>query len=63
MGNITEYSDRQINDIVLAACTNNQIYWIIQDVDIRRFFNDLIKLRRDIINKINLAILDNLLNP
>jgi len=43
----SEFTDSQLNSIVRAAISNNQVYWIIDDEDIHEFFTTLIKGRED----------------
>jgi hypothetical protein len=38
----SDFTSTQINDIIEAAITNNQVYWIIEDHDVANFFNDIV---------------------
>ena len=63
---LSKYSDltsTQLNDVVTAAITNNQVYWIIQDKDINQYIRQLISGREDQIEKRNLKRLFALLDP
>ena len=47
----TDFTDQQVNDILLAAINNNQVYWIKDDDDVKGFLNGLINSRRDNIDQ------------
>jgi hypothetical protein len=38
----SDFTDDQLNDIVLATVSNNQIYWIVKDSDITRYLRALV---------------------
>lgn len=47
---LSKYSDftpAQVNEILVAAITNNQVYWIGQDHDVRSFLKRMIEGRED----------------
>jgi predicted nucleic acid-binding protein len=53
-----DLTTEEVNDIVRAAISNNQIYWIINDSDIRRNINKLIdghekEIDQDNLNQLN----------
>ncbi len=50
LSKFTDFSDLQINKIIETSVTNNQIYWIKDDEDIRSFFNNLVEGKEDIID-------------
>ena len=58
----TDFTKAQINAIVEAAISNNQIYWIIEDRDIKEFLLDIIDGREDQIDPENLKTLLQFLN-
>jgi len=63
---LSRYSDltsTQLNDVVAAAVTNDQVYWIIQDNDINQYIRQLINGRENQIEETNLKKLLALLNP
>lgn len=57
----SDFSTAQINAIVQATISNNQVYWIIEDVDVYNFLLDIIKGKEDQITPDNLAELRRLL--
>ena len=58
----SDFTDTQLNDIVLAAISNNQVYWIIEDRDINRCLRRIIKGNEDRITPENLERLLKLLD-
>ncbi|MEX2030543.1 MAG: PIN domain-containing protein [Anaerolineales bacterium] len=50
----TRFTREQVNGIVAAAITNNQVYWIAQDPDVRDFLQNLVHGREDIIEPVNI---------
>jgi len=56
-----DFSVSQVNAVVQAAISNNQIYWIIDDWDVRKFLTEVIKGKEDHIEPENLAELQRLL--
>jgi len=58
----TEFTIAQINAIVEATISNNQVYWIIGDSDIKGFLLNVIKGKEDQIDPENLDLLMQLLN-
>jgi len=46
-----EFTDSQLNDIIEAVLSNNQIYWIIQDEDVKKFVTSVINGNEDKINE------------
>lgn len=59
----TDLTAAQINDIVKTAISNNQIYWIIDDSDIRRNIKKLIDGHEKEIDQDNLNQLNSLCDP
>jgi predicted nucleic acid-binding protein len=57
----SDFSTAQVNAIVQAAISNNQIYWIIEDADVYDFLQDVIKGKESQIEPENLAELHRLL--
>jgi len=57
----TDFSMSQVDAIVQAAISNNQVYWIIDDWDVREFLTEVIKGKEDHIEPENLAELQRLL--
>lgn len=57
----SDFSPAQVNDIVSAAVTNNQVYWIIGDSDVNTFLRNVIRGREDEIDPDNLFVLQELL--
>jgi hypothetical protein len=51
----SDFTQAQINEIVLAAISNTQVYWIIGDSDIKDFLESIIKDREHQIEPDNLA--------
>lgn len=58
-----DFSQEQLNAIVEAVISNNQIYWIINDPDIREFIEELIHDRENEIDSDNFRMLKELLEP
>jgi hypothetical protein len=54
LSRLSDFTQAQINEIIAAAVTNNQIFWIAMDPDIKYFYDNLIKDREEIIDPINL---------
>jgi hypothetical protein len=54
LSSYTEFTLSQTNEIVTAAITNNQIYWIINDIDVGNFLNRVIAGREEEIIQANL---------
>lgn len=50
----SDFSRAQINALVTAAVTNNQVYWIAKDSDVTAFFSSLLQGREDLVNPDNL---------
>lgn len=50
----TEFTHAQANDIISAAVSNNQIYWIIDDEDVNEFIRYIIDKYEDVIEEDNL---------
>ena len=59
--NCSEFSMSQVNAIVQAAISNNQVYWIINDEDVREFLTGVISGKEEHITPENLAELRRLL--
>ncbi len=45
-----DFTSKQINDIVYSAITNNQIFWIRNDVDIKEYIDKLIGSKLNLID-------------
>jgi len=50
LSKFSDFSRSQINDIVKAAVSNNQVYWIAQDSDIKTFFDSLLKDKENLVD-------------
>lgn len=57
----SEFTPIQVNDIVEAAITNNQVYWIVEDQDVEEFLTSVIDGRENQIDPDNLKELKHLL--
>lgn len=57
LSNYNDFTSEQLNEIVEAAISNNQIYWIIKDPDVYEFFSSIIQGHEDQIDKDNLNML------
>lgn len=57
----SDFSTAQVNAIVQAAISNNQVYWIIEDSDVYDFLLNVIKGKESQIDSENLAELHRLL--
>jgi len=57
LSNYNDFTSEQLNEIVEAAISNNQIYWIIKDPDVYEFFTSIIQGHEDQIDKDNLNML------
>lgn len=42
LAGIADFTDQELNTIVTASITNNQIYWIATDADIRRYLTTIL---------------------
>jgi predicted nucleic acid-binding protein len=49
MAGISDFSSQELNAIVTAAITNNQIYWIACDPDIRQYLNTILAGKQSLI--------------
>ncbi len=49
--NYDDFTEKQLNDIVYAAVSNNQVYWIGEDSDINEILYNLIKDKLNLIEK------------
>lgn len=56
----SDFTDEQINDIVNATISNNQIYWIAEDEDINNYLKKLIEGYEDNIASDNLEMFKSL---
>lgn len=54
----TDFTTAQLNEMVDAAVSNSQVHWIINDPDVREFYNRIIKGRRRQIDWDNLERLN-----
>ncbi len=61
LGQYTEFTDDQINQIVNAITSNRQVYWIIEDSDVDEFARRVIAGKEGIIEPTNLNLLKELL--
>jgi predicted nucleic acid-binding protein len=50
----SDFTDTQVNEIVTAAITNNQIYWIARDPDVHAFLSAIVQGRQDMIEPADL---------
>lgn len=60
-GQYTEFTDDQVNRIVAAIVSNNQVYWIIKDEDVNQFARQVTKNRVKAIELENFGLLELLL--
>ncbi len=56
LSKFTDFSDKQINEIVTAAVFNSQIYWIKDDPDVKEFLESVIRGKELIIDPTMLKI-------
>jgi predicted nucleic acid-binding protein len=54
LSRFSDYTRSQVNDLVTAAVTHNQVYWIAKDPDIIEFYDSLLKGREDLVDPDNL---------
>jgi hypothetical protein len=54
LSRFSDFTRSQINDIVSVAVTNNQVYWIAKDPDVKSFFDLLLKNREHLVDPDNL---------
>ena len=57
LSNYNDFTSEQLNEIVKAAISNNQIYWIIKDPDVYEFFTSIIRGHENQIDEGNLNML------
>ena len=57
LSNYNDFTSEQLNEIVEAAISNNQIYWIIKDPDVYEFFTSIIRGQENQIDEDNLNML------
>lgn len=57
LSNYNDFTSEQLNEIVEAAISNNQIYWIIKDPDVYEFFTSIIRGHENQIDEDNLNML------
>jgi hypothetical protein len=50
----SQFTPPQVNEIVVAAISNDQIYWIARDSDVHKFLSSIVRGREDLINTENL---------
>jgi hypothetical protein len=62
MKNYTYFTDSQLDNIVAAVITNNQIFWILEDSDIFNIVYKIIEGKEDVIDKENYNELAGMLN-
>jgi len=61
LGQYTEFTDDQVNLIVAAIVSNNQVHWIIEDEDVNQFARRVIENREKVIDLVNFGLLQILL--
>lgn len=54
LGRYSDFNNAQLNALVTAAVTNNQVYWIAKDPDIYAFFTSLLSGRENLVDPDNL---------
>lgn len=47
---IGDFTDHDINDILIASITNDQIYWISTDYDVRQFFDEITSGKEQVVD-------------
>lgn len=57
----SEFTPSQVNDIVTAAISNDQIYWIATDEDVHAFLTSVVKGREEHIDPEDLARIEHFL--
>lgn len=62
LSKFSDFTPVQVNEIVAAAVTNNQVYWIARDPDVRRFLTKVVSGREHQIDPDNLRRLQYVLN-
>ncbi len=63
LAGIPDFSSQELNAIVTAAITNNQIYWIASDSDIRGYLTTILAGREARVEGYSLGKLRELMNP
>ncbi len=63
LSKFNEFTSDQLNEIVNAAISNRQIYWIIGDEEVHDFYLDIIKRNKNIIDSVIFKKLYELLYP
>jgi DNA-binding transcriptional regulator YhcF (GntR family) len=63
LSKFTDFSDSEVRELIEASITNNQIYWINEDTDVKNFLIDLINGREELIDPITLSQFDNIYRP
>ena len=58
LSRFSDFTPAQVNEIVAAAVTNNQVYWIACDPDVRPFLTRVVSGREDQVDPDNLLRLD-----
>jgi hypothetical protein len=56
LSQFTDFTNDEVNAIVDAAISNNQIYWIGADPDVRTFMQNLVQGKENIIEAKKLAV-------
>lgn len=51
LSRFSEFTSTQLNDIVRAAATNDQIYWIAGDPDVHQFISSIVHGREELIEE------------
>jgi len=54
LGRFDDFSRKQANDILLAAITNDQVFWILTDPDVKDFLTALVETYEDELDPANL---------
>jgi predicted nucleic acid-binding protein len=63
LSKFSDFTQTQVNGVVTAAISNNQVFWIAKDADVENFLNNIIKGREDIILPENLELLKDYMEP
>lgn len=61
LSKFSDFSPVQLNEIVAAAATNSQVYWIASDRDVRRFLTKVVSGKEHLVDPDNLRRLQSIL--
>ena len=50
LGDVSDFTSSEVMELAVAATTNNQIRWILDDADVRKFFRGLLDRYADVID-------------